>query len=101
MLRRDELFESFRYRFDVPAEEVFLRPRYRCSSSAYLRPGDYSLVLKLEDLNTKSFFRSVEGTGSSQIRAPRILAAEEGRPDRDGRGSRPGGSSSSSRWATS
>lgn len=51
------LFDRFRFRFDVPASEapagttiplVFQRP---------LRPGEYTLVLKVEDLNSGRFFR--------------------------------------------
>jgi Ca-activated chloride channel family protein len=51
-----ELFDSFRYRFDLPAWQaagsatlplVFQRP---------LRPGDYTLVLKLEDVNSGRLF---------------------------------------------
>jgi VWFA-related protein len=52
-----ELFDNFRYKFDFPASEVegeqiplvFERP---------LRPGDYTLVLKLEDVNGARFFRA-------------------------------------------
>ena len=52
-----ELFDNFRYKFDFPAGEVdgerlplvFERP---------LRPGTYRLVLKLEDVNGKRFFRT-------------------------------------------
>ena len=52
-----ELFDRFRFRFDVPASEapagstiplVFQRP---------LRPGEYTLILKVEDLNSGRFFR--------------------------------------------
>ncbi len=51
------LFDRFRFRFDVPASEapagstiplVFQRP---------LRPGEYTLVLKVEDLNSGRFYR--------------------------------------------
>jgi Ca-activated chloride channel homolog len=55
VLRKDELFDSFRYRFDVPAggnaaEIPLLLERY-------LRPGDYRLVVRVEDLNGGTFFR--------------------------------------------
>lgn len=57
VLAGSELFDSFRYKFDVPVPEaggeslplVFQR---------YLRPGSYRLVVKLEDLNSKKFFRA-------------------------------------------
>ena len=50
-----ELFDSFRYRFDLPAAQsgpiplVFQR---------LLRPGDYTLVVKLEDMGSHRFFRA-------------------------------------------
>jgi Ca-activated chloride channel homolog len=57
VLAGDQLFDSFRYKFDFPSSDlggetipiVFQR---------YLRPGSYTLVIKLEDLNAKRFFRS-------------------------------------------
>ncbi|HSN87236.1 MAG TPA: VWA domain-containing protein [Thermoanaerobaculia bacterium] len=50
-----DLFESFRVKFDFPASEapeelplVFQRP---------LRPGEYTLVVKIEDVNSGKVFR--------------------------------------------
>lgn len=56
ILRHGELFESFRYRFDLPpapgaAAEVPL------VLQRYLRPGDYTLIVRVEDLVGRSFFR--------------------------------------------
>ena len=54
ILREASLFDQFRYRFDLPAigdgpiPLVFQRR---------LRPGNYRLVVKVEDLNSKAFFR--------------------------------------------
>src|SRR4029450_2863467 len=56
VLRDDRLFESFRYKFDFDSAQgagstipmVFER---------YLRPGGYRLVVKIEDLNGKKFWR--------------------------------------------
>jgi Ca-activated chloride channel homolog len=55
VLRDGELFDSFRYKFDLPAAEAleslplaFERP---------LRPGEYTLVVKLQDVNSGKFFR--------------------------------------------
>ena len=56
ILRGEELFESFRYRFEVPAHRlegdtvplVFER---------YLRPGAYTWIVKLEDLGSGRVFR--------------------------------------------
>ncbi|HEV8239533.1 MAG TPA: VWA domain-containing protein [Thermoanaerobaculia bacterium] len=57
VLRGGQLFDRFRYKFDFPASDV---------GAAYLplviqrplRPGDYRLVLKVEDVDGKKFFRS-------------------------------------------
>jgi VWFA-related protein len=58
LLSNGELFDSFRYRFDLPAAPAdtsaealplaFERP---------LRPGDYTLILKLEDVNSGKVYR--------------------------------------------
>ncbi len=55
VLRKDELFESFRYRFEVPAEDP--PPEIPLLVERYLRPGDYRLLLRVEDLNGGRFFR--------------------------------------------
>ena len=68
------LLEGFRYKFGFPALEpdgedlvlVFQR---------YLRPGQYQLVLRIEDLNGGAFFRTETG-----IEVPR-LDTEYVRPD--------------------
>lgn len=64
VLRQGELFEQFRYRFDLPvqpedatrggADEPSQLPLV---VQRYLRPGSYTLVLKVEDTEGKSFFR--------------------------------------------
>jgi Ca-activated chloride channel family protein len=58
VLAGGELLDSFRYKFDLPAPDapaapeaiplVFERP---------LRPGDYTLIVKLEDVNSGRFYR--------------------------------------------
>ena len=55
VLRGDELFESFRYRFDAPEEEDAgtLSLRFQ----RLLRPGEFRVVLKLEDLHGGGFWR--------------------------------------------
>ncbi len=53
VVRGDRLFESFRYQFGHPV--VSDRPRrVPLAFQRYLRPGEYRLVLKLEDLNGAS-----------------------------------------------
>jgi VWFA-related protein len=55
VLRNDVLFESFRYRFDVPADRV--TDSIPLSFERLLRPGEFDLVVKLEDLNSGKLSR--------------------------------------------
>lgn len=56
VLRQDELFDQFRYRFDFPVEQQ-LGERLPLVVQRYLRPGSYHLILKVEDLNSKRAYR--------------------------------------------
>ncbi|HYX23482.1 MAG TPA: VWA domain-containing protein [Thermoanaerobaculia bacterium] len=79
VLQSGKLFENFRYKFDFPAAAaptpadslpvVFQR---------YLRPGDYLLVVRLEDLNSGKVFRDERtiSVPSSDKAAPAPLAAD-------------------------
>ena len=51
----DRLFESFRYRFGFPEEKA--RGTLPLIFQRYLRPGEYQLVLKLEDLHSDNAYR--------------------------------------------
>lgn len=59
VLRDDKLFDSFRFSFNHPAVDVeeetipFVFERF-------LRPGDYRIVLRLEDTNAPAFYRHEE-----------------------------------------
>lgn len=55
VLRDEELFESFRYRFDAP--EAGAADVLPLIFQRLLRPGDFRLVLKLEDLHGGAFWR--------------------------------------------
>lgn len=83
VLRRGELFEQFRYRFDVPAEmapgegETDGDAGDGAADDAedllplvvqrYLRPGEYTLILKVQDTTAGAFYR-VE----RQVQVPRV-----------------------------
>ncbi len=56
VLREEELFESFRYRFDLPVREP-AAARLPLVFERNLRPGAYRLVVKLQDLNSGKVFR--------------------------------------------
>ncbi len=64
VLRKDELFEHFRYRFSLPEAQA-ARPAAGGAAAEiplvfqrYLRPGAYTLGLKLEDPGGTRFFRA-------------------------------------------
>ncbi|HSS50784.1 MAG TPA: VWA domain-containing protein, partial [Thermoanaerobaculia bacterium] len=56
VLNGDELFEHFRYRFALPESEV-TAGKIPLVLQRFLRPGSYTLVLKIEDTAGKSYFR--------------------------------------------
>jgi VWFA-related protein len=51
VLRDDVLFESFRYRFDIPADRLEGKV-IPMIFERLLRPGEFELIIKLEDLNS-------------------------------------------------
>ncbi len=55
VLRDGQLLDSFRYRFDVPAEGV--GASVPVAFERTLRPGHYELVVKLDDVNGGASFR--------------------------------------------
>ena len=57
VLREDRLFESFRYKFDFEPTQV-AGTTIPIVFERYLRPGSYRLVVKVEDLNGKKFWRT-------------------------------------------
>ena len=62
VLRGEDLFENFRYKFDLPLGagsdgDGDGEPPILLSFERRLRPGDYRLVLKIEDLNGGRFAR--------------------------------------------
>ncbi|HYU33449.1 MAG TPA: VWA domain-containing protein [Thermoanaerobaculia bacterium] len=53
VLAGGELFDSFRYKFDLPIGGDSLPLAFQ----RYLRPGEYTLIVKLEDVNSGRIFR--------------------------------------------
>jgi VWFA-related protein len=79
VLQDGKLFDMFRYKFDFPPAAagpgeslpvVFQRP---------LRPGDYTLVVKLEDINSGKVFRQERklSVPASDRVAPTLLSNED------------------------
>jgi Ca-activated chloride channel family protein len=79
VVRRDELFEHFRYRFSLPEAQASQAAAAGGGSAEiplvfqrYLRPGAYTLVLKLEDTGGKRYFRA-----ERELEVPAMTAEAE------------------------
>jgi VWFA-related protein len=61
LLQGGRLFDRFRYKFDLPAAEAVTAPdadtQLPLLFQRYLRPGEYLMVVKLEDLNSNKLAR--------------------------------------------
>ena len=58
LLQNGELFDSFRYKFDLPAASAAgANPALPLVFQRFLRPGDYMLIVKVEDINSKKAWR--------------------------------------------
>lgn len=84
VVRDQELFESFRYKFGFPASDSRVSDighRLLLPFQRYLRPGAYRLILRLEDINGGSFFRGEETLAVPKLthhaRLPRLDAEGE------------------------
>lgn len=79
VLRGEELFESFRYSFGFPqadAPEVLPLVVRR-----HLRPGEYELVVKLEDVHGQRFLRREEPLTVPRVRPGEPAAAGDHRAE--------------------
>lgn len=56
VVRDGKLFDSFQYQYNFPQEQI-LDEEIPLVFDRYLRPGDYQLVIKLEDLNSMAAHR--------------------------------------------
>ena len=64
LLQNGQLFDNFRYRFDFPGGEPGAAQADGVNTTLplvfqrYLRPGDYTMIVRLEDINSGKLFRS-------------------------------------------
>lgn len=73
ILRRGELFDDFRYRFNFPVD---LAPEeLPLVVQRYLRPGPYRLIVKVEDLGSQRVYRE-----EREIEVPRVEMARLAAP---------------------
>jgi VWFA-related protein len=57
VLQGGKLFDNFRYKFDFPHTAAGTGESLPIVFQRYLRPGEYTLIVKLEDLNSHKVFR--------------------------------------------
>ncbi|HEY8020718.1 MAG TPA: VWA domain-containing protein [Thermoanaerobaculia bacterium] len=60
VLENKKLFDGFRYKFDFPVTDAQPAASLPLVFQRYLRPGSYTIVLKVEDLNSGKFFRAAQ-----------------------------------------
>lgn len=75
VLREGKLFENFRYKFDFPVEDV-RGDQLPLVFQRYLRPGNYTLLVKVEDIPSGRLHR-VE----REIEVPKIDQASPPKPE--------------------
>ncbi len=78
VLRKGELFESFRYRFDFPAAAV--GDQIPLVIQRYLRPGRYQLIVKVEDQGSKRVFREARQLEVPNVKRKRVAVTPTGAP---------------------
>jgi Ca-activated chloride channel homolog len=78
ILKDEALHESFRYRFDLPVPAGAQGETVPLVFERTLRPGTYSLVVRLDDLNGKTSFRQVRPLEVPEVAASR---PESGLPE--------------------
>jgi Ca-activated chloride channel homolog len=73
VLYKGDLFEHFRYRFALPESEV--ADTIPVVFQRYLRPGSYSLVLKIEDVGGKRYYREQRELEVPSVETATVAAA--------------------------
>jgi VWFA-related protein len=74
VLYQGELFDSFRYRFNLPESEI-QAATIPLVFQRYLRPGNYQLVLKIEDTGGKRWFREQRDLEIPNVQGETAVAA--------------------------
>jgi Ca-activated chloride channel family protein len=78
VLHDGALFDSFRYKFDLPAAASPGTPEaLPLSFERPLRPGEYTLIVKVEDVNSGKLFRDEHALVVPEVEtlAPKVAAA--------------------------
>ncbi|MDA8017159.1 MAG: VWA domain-containing protein [Thermoanaerobaculia bacterium] len=72
ILREGKLFDNFRYEYDFPVAdfEGVADAKLPLVFQRYLRPGDYTLMVKVEDLGTGKFHRTEQAIDVPSVDHP-------------------------------
>lgn len=70
-----KLFDSFRYKFDLPADTV-ASPTIPLVFERFLRPGKYTLILKVEDTIGGGFYRKMLELDIPTVEGPMPMAVD-------------------------
>jgi len=96
VLRGEELFDHFRYRFEISAGRLRAATTLPFSARRFLRPGTYTLVLRLQDTASGRVFRRemplavpAPGVVMSQGSPPAATAARVPESESAGAGTTP------------
>ncbi len=76
VLRKGELFDQFRYRFDFPHGTV--GEQIPLVIQRYLRPGQYQLIVKVEDQSSKRVYRESRQLDVPRVQRQTVMAAAAG-----------------------
>ncbi len=73
ILRQEDLFDQFRYRFSFPAEMP--SEKIPLVVQRYLRPGQYQLIVKVEDQVTKRVYREERTIDVPRVEPGAVVAS--------------------------
>lgn len=85
VLRGEELFDHFRYRFELSADRLNSATTLPFSARRFLRPGSYTLVLRLQEPASGRAFRrelALDVPPPGQLGAAAVAATAEAPPGR-------------------
>lgn len=75
ILYGDDLFESFRYRFSLPEAQAALGGEIPLVFERQLRPGSYTLILRVENSGAGRYFRDQRTVEVPAVEAAAVLPA--------------------------
>jgi Ca-activated chloride channel family protein len=77
VLLQGRLFDRFRYRFDLPVGDPHT-DRLPLAIQRYLRPNEYTLILRVRDLNSQRYFRE-----ERTVQVPTVSSRRQPEPEEE------------------